>query len=156
MSIEQGFCTSFLPEVLNGYHAFGTPPARSATPDVFKLALYGSSASLGPTTTVYTSSGEVPNTGTYTAGGATLTISTTPTIGSGSVAYMGIATVTFTGVTMTAYGALMYNSSQGNRAVAVLNFGSAKVATNQTFSVTFPVANPISSLIRVRIGQVDE
>jgi hypothetical protein len=142
MAITQALCTSFKVEILQAIHNFTT-----STGDVFKLALYTSSASLDAATTAYTSSNEVGNSGTYTAGGGTLT-NVTPT-SSGTTAFLDFADISFTSATITARGALIYNSSKSNRAVAVLDFGSDKISTTGTFTVQFPAADASNAIVRI-------
>lgn len=142
MAITQALCTSFKVEILQGIHNF-----TASTGDVFKLALYTSSANLDATTTVYTSSNEVGNSGTYTAGGGSLT-NITPT-SSGTTAFLDFADISFTSATITARGALIYNSSKSNRAVAVLDFGSDKISTTGTFTVQFPTADASNAIVRI-------
>lgn len=138
-------CASFKQELMQCYHLFSNAanPARTlnTTPDTFKIALYDNSATLTKTTTAYTASGELAATGGYSTGGNTLTISTAPTTdtsGAVNVAYISFSNTNWTTATFTAYGALIYNSSQSNRAVAVLDFGGAKTVTSGTFTITFP------------------
>ena len=138
MSIMQGATTSFKVELLEGVHDFLT--------DTFKIALYTGNASLGPDTTVYTTSNEITGTG-YTAGGNTLT-ATTPT-SSGTVAYVSFANTSWSSASFTARAALIYNSSQGNKSVAVLDFGSDKTVSNSTFTITFPVADASNAIVRI-------
>jgi hypothetical protein len=142
MAITQALCTSFKVEILQAIHNFTT-----STGDVFKLALYTSSANLDAATTAYTSSNEVGNSGTYTAGGGTLT-NVTPT-SSGTTAFLDFADISFTSATITARGALIYNSSKSNRAVAVLDFGSDKISTTGTFTVQFPAADASNAIVRI-------
>lgn len=142
MAITQALCTSFKVEILQGIHNFTT-----STGDVFKLALYTSSANLGATTTAYSATNEVGNSGTYTAGGGALT-NVTPT-SSGTTAFVDFADLSFTSATITARGALIYNSSKSNRAVAVLDFGSDKISTTGTFTVQFPVADASNAIVRI-------
>jgi hypothetical protein len=144
MAITQAIASSFKKQVLQGIHDFGDnsayPPAGG---DVFKIALYTSSASLDASTTVYTTSGETTGTG-YTAGGATLT-----NLGaslSGSTAYLSFDNYTWTTATISAAGALIYNSSQGNKAVAILSFGGTYSSTAGNFQITFP-ANTSSTAV---------
>jgi len=137
--ITQGQCTSFKVQLLTATHDF-TP----TTGDTFYLALYTQSATLNADTTVYTTSGEVVASG-YTAGGAVLT-SIAPT-SSGSTAFTSFNTVTFTGA-ITANGALIYNSSKSNKAVAVLFFGGDKTSTT-SFVVTFPSFSSTTAIIRL-------
>jgi hypothetical protein len=142
MAITQALCTSFKVEILQGIHDF-----TASTGDVFKLALYTSSATLDATTTTYNSSNEVANSGTYAAGGGTLT-NVTP-ISSGTTAFTDFADLSFTSATITARGALIYNSTDGDRAVAVLDFGGDKISTTGTFTVVFPTADATNAIIRI-------
>ena len=142
MAITQALCTSFKVEILQAIHNF-----TLSTGDVFKLALYTSSANLDAATTAYTSSNEVGNSGSYTAGGGTLT-NVTPT-SSGTTAFLDFADISFTSATITARGALIYNSSKANRAVAVLDFGSDKISTTGTFTVQFPAADASNAIVRI-------
>ena len=147
MAISQAMCTSFKVQLLNGIHAFSTTVARANTnADSFKLALYTSSASLGATTTAYTTSGEASGTG-YTAAGAALT-AVAPT-SSGTTAILDFNNLTFSTATVTARGALIYNDTQGDKAVAVLDFGSDKSSNSSTFAVTFQAAAASTAIIRI-------
>lgn len=150
MAISQAMTTSFKVEILNGIQAFGSAVIRAtAAPDVFKLALYTSSATLGASTTAYTTSDEVSSSGTnYTAGGATLTVSQAPT-SSGTTAFLDFDDLTFASATLTARGALIYNSTQSNKSVAVLDFGSDKTSTAGNFTIQFPTPNSTSAIIRI-------
>jgi len=141
LAISQAMCTSFKVELLTATHNF-----TNSTGDVFKIALYTSSATLGATTTAYTTSNEVTGTG-YTAGGNTLT-NVTPT-SSGTTAYTDFADTTWTSSTITANGALIYNSSKSNKAVAVLAFGADKTSTSGDFTIIFPTADATSAIIRI-------
>ena len=141
MAISQAMCTSFKVELLQGVHNFTT-----STGDVFKIALYTSSATLGASTTVYTTSNEVVGTG-YTAGGNTLT-NVTPT-SSGTTAFTDFADTTWSTATITARGALIYNSTEANKAVCVLDFGSDKTSTAGNFTVVFPTADASNAIIRI-------
>lgn len=136
MAIVQTQCTSFKEQLLKAVHDFST--------DTFKLALYTSAASLGASTTVYTTTGEVVAAG-YTAGGNTLTGVSVST--SGTTAYVDFADTTWTTST-TARGALIYNSSKADKAVAVLDFGTDKTSTN-TFTVQMPPNSATDALIRI-------
>ena len=140
MAISQAMCTSFKVDLLAGNQDFDT--------DVFKIALYTSAATLDASTTAYTATGEVPSTGNYVAGGNTLTVSTTPT-SSGTTAYLSFANTTWAAATITARGALIYNSSKSNKAVAVLDFGSDKTSTSGDFTVVFPTADSSNAIIRI-------
>lgn len=136
-------CTSFKVELMRAVHNF-----TNGTGNTFKLALYDNSPSFTAATTAYTSSGEVANSGTYAAGGGTLT-NVTPT-SSGTTAFTDFADISFTSATITAYGALIYNdSAAGDPAVCVLDFGGAKTSTNGTFTVIFPTADSTSAIIRI-------
>lgn len=136
-------CTSFKQELMQGVHNF-----TASTGNTFKLALYNNSASFTAATTAYTSSNEVPNSGSYSAGGGTLT-NITPTT-SGTTAFTDFADLSFTSATITAYGALIYNSSvAGNPAVCVLDFGGAKTSTSGTFTIIFPAATASDAIIRI-------
>ena len=147
MAISQAMCTSFKVELLNGIHAFSTTVARGNTnADSFKLALYTSSASLGAGTTAYTTSGEASGTG-YTAAGAALT-AVAPT-SSGTTAFLDFNDLTFSTATITARGALIYNSTQGNKSIAVLDFGADKTVSNDTFQIIFPTADANSAIVRI-------
>jgi len=150
MAISQAMVTSFKVEILNGIHAFGSAVIRAtAAPDVFKLALYTSSATLGAATTAYTTSDEVSSSGTnYTAGGLTLTVSQVPTSTS-TTAWLDFDDLTFPSATLTARGALIYNATQSNKAVAVLDFGSDKTSTAGNFTIQFPTANSTSAILRI-------
>mgnify|MGYP006933437268 FL=1 len=142
--------TSFKVEILDGVHNFGVGVVRASTAaDVFKLALYTSSATLGAATTAYTTSDEVSSSGTnYTAGGLTLTISQVPT-STGTTAWLDFDDLTFPSATLTARGALIYNATQSNKAVAVLDFGSDKTSTAGNFTIQFPTANSTSAILRI-------
>lgn len=149
MAITQAMCTSFKVEILDGIHAFGTTVARAGTtPDTFKIALFTSSATLDATTTAYSTSNECPSTGNYTAGGQNLTVSTAPTSTS-TTAWLDFDDVTWSNATITANGALVYNSTQSNKAVAVLAFGGDKTSTSGDFTIIFPAANSTSAIIRI-------
>ena len=132
MALSQTLATSFKVEILDGIHNFGTGVIRATTAaDTFKIALYTSLASLDASTTVYTTTAEATGTG-YTAGGNTLTISQVPTSTlNETVAWLNFENSSWANATFSAAGALIYNSTQGNKAVAVLDFGGTKTATNQ-------------------------
>lgn len=141
MAISQAMCTSFKQELLTGTHNF-----TATTGDVFKIALYTSSATLDATTTAYSATNEVSGTG-YTAGGNTLT-NVTPTT-SGTTAFTDFADTTWAAATITANGAMIYNSSKANKAVAVLAFGGDKTSTAGDFTVIFPTADASNAIIRI-------
>lgn len=148
MAISQALATSFKVQLLTATHNFGTAPIRATTAaDTFKIALYTSSATLDASTTVYTTSNEVTGIG-YTAGGNTLAISVTPT-SSGTTAYLSFSNTTWAASTITARGALIYNSTQGNAAVAIFDFGSDKSTTAGDFTIVFPAANSTNAVIRI-------
>ena len=150
MAIGQTLATSFKVEILDGIHNFGVGVIRATTAaDTFKIALYTTLATLNSTTTVYTTQDEVTGTG-YTAGGNTLVISQAPTsTNTETVAWLNFENSSWPNSTFSADGALIYNSTQGNKAVAVLNFGSTKTTTNQTFTVTFPASTSSAAIIRI-------
>jgi hypothetical protein len=136
-------CTSFKQEILQGVHNF-----TNGTGNTFKLALYDNSASFTAATTAYTATNEVANSGSYAAGGGTLT-NVTPTT-SGTTAFTDFADLSFTSATITAYGALIYNdSAAGDPTVCVLDFGGAKTSTAGTFTIIFPTADASSAIIRI-------
>ena len=140
MAITQGMCTSFKVQLLNGTQNFSS--------NTFKIALYTSSATLGEGTTAYSATNEVASTGNYTAGGNTLSVNVTPT-STGNVAFVSFANTSWANATITANGALIYNNTAGNAAVAVLAFGGDKTSTNGTFAVNFPTADSTSAIIRL-------
>ena len=144
MAITSAICTSFKQELLVGTHNF-----TATTGNTFKIALFTSSASLGASTTAYSTSNEITNSsGTaYTAGGATLT-SVTPTTDS-TTAVCDFADVSYTSASFTANGALIYNSSQSDKAVCAIAFGSDKTVTSGTFTIQFPTADATNAIIRL-------
>ena len=150
MAISQAMVTSFKVEILTATHNFGTAPTRgTGAADVFKLALYTSSATLGAATTAYTTSDEVSSSGTnYTAGGLTLTVSQVPT-STGTTAFLDFDDLTFPSATLTANGALIYNATQSNKAVAVLAFGGDKTSTAGNFTIQFPAAAASTAILRI-------
>lgn len=147
MAISQAMCTSFKVNLLQGAQNFNT-----GTTKVYKIALFTSAATLGAGTTTYSGSttGEVSSSGTgYTTGGATLTVSQIPTDGgSGTTAFIDFDDVTWASATITARGALIYNSTD-DTAVAVLDFGSDKTSTNGNFTISFPAATNTTAIIRI-------
>lgn len=135
--------TSFKVEILKGVHNFSTGSGQT-----FKLAMYDNSASFTAATTAYTTTNEVAASGSYAAGGGTLT-KVTPT-SSGTTAFTDFADISFTTATITAYGAMIYNdTATGNPAVAILDFGGAKTSTSGTFTVIFPAATATGAIIRI-------
>ena len=143
MAITQAIANAFKEQLLEGDQNFASGG------DKFKLALYTSSATLNSATTSYTTTQEVSASGSYTAGGGDLTGQNT-SIASG-VAIVDFADLSFTGVTLTARGALIYNTSSAvtNAAVAVLDFGADKTATSGTFTVQFPAFTTSAAILRI-------
>lgn len=141
MAISQAMCTSFKVELMQALHNF-----TNGTGNTFKIALYTSSATLGATTTAYSATNEVSGSG-YTAGGNTLT-NVTPT-SSSTTAYTDFADTTWSTATITARGALIYNSTNADRAVAVLDFGADKSSTAGDFTIVFPTADASNAIIRI-------
>ena len=137
MAFEQTLTTSFKQDILLGVHDLET--------DTIKMALYLATADLGAATTIYTTTGETSGTG-YTAGGKTLTGVTVLT--SGTTAYVDFADPSWDPAAFTARGALIYNASKSNKAIAVLDFGSDKTATT-VFTVQMPANTATSALIRI-------
>lgn len=136
-------CTSFKRELMTATHNF-----TNSTGDTFKLALYTNSASFTAATTAYTATNEVGNSGSYSAGGGTLT-NVTPTT-AGTTAFTDFADLTFTSATITARGALIYNdTAAGNPSVVVLDFGSDKTSTAGDFTIVFPTADASNAIIRI-------
>ena len=150
MAISQAMVTSFKVEILDGVHNFGTGVTRASTAaDTFKIALYTSSATLSAATTAYTTTDEVSSSGTnYTAGGQTLTISQVPT-STGTTAWLDFDDITWASATLTANGALIYNATQSNKAVAVLAFGGDKTSTAGNFTIQFPAAASTTAILRI-------
>ena len=138
MAITTAMCTSFKQELLEAEHDFTT--------DTFKLALFTSSATLGAATTAYATTNEASGTG-YSAGGATLTV-VAPTT-SGTTAFVDFNDVSFSSSTITARGALIYNSSKSDKAVAVYDFGSDQSTTNATFTISMPTADAANAIVRI-------
>ena len=138
MAITQAMCSSFKQQILLGEHDMDT--------DVIKIALYTSAADLSAATTAYSTSNEVVGTG-YTAGGNTLTGASVSL--TGTTAFVDFSDTTWTTATITARGALLYNSSKSNKAVAVLDFGSDKTSTAGSFTVQFPANDSSSAIVRI-------
>jgi hypothetical protein len=139
MAITQAMCTSFKTELLGGTHDLDT--------DVLKIALFTSSASLDASTTAYSTSNEVANGNGYTTGGNTLAGAVISS--SGTTAFCDFSDSTWSSASFTARGALIYNSSKSNKAIAVLDFGSDKTSTNGNFVVQFPAADASNAIIRI-------
>lgn len=136
-------CTSFKKELLEAVHNF-----KNSGGDTFKLALYTNSASFTAATTGYTSVNEVAASGSYPAGGGTLT-RVDPTT-SGTTAYTDFDDLTFTSATITARGAMIYNDSEaGDPSVVILDFGSDKTSTSGNFTIVFPTADASTAIIRI-------
>ena len=142
MAITQAIANSFKKQLLEGDHNF-----KSAGGDKFKLALYTAGATLTSATTSYTTSNEVSASGQYTAGGGAL-VNAGTSITAG-VARVDFNNLSFTGVTLTARGALIYNTSLTNAAVAVLDFGGDKTATSGTFTIQFPAPTSTAAILRI-------
>lgn len=149
MTIAQTATTSFKVELPQGIHNFGP-----TSPDTFKIALYTAAANLDASTAIYdpAAAGQVVGAG-YTAGGNTLVISVTPVaannIAGVPTSYWSFANTTWSGATFTARGALIYNSTKGNRSVAVLDFGSDKTVSNTAFQIVFPTPDANSAIVRI-------
>ena len=149
MAITQAMCTSFKQELMLGTHNFAT------NGNAFKLALYAegggskssTTATLGATTTAFTTTGEIANSGSYTSGGGTLT-KVAPTA-SGTTAFTDFADLSFTTATITAMGALIYNDTNSDKAVCVLDLTSNKTSTAGTFTIQFPTADASNAIIRI-------
>jgi hypothetical protein len=144
MAITQAICNSFKKQLLEGDANFS-----NSSGDVFKIALYTSSATLNSATTAFTSSNEVANTGQYTSGGGKLVnLAVSNTAG---VARVDFSDRSFTGVTLTARGALIYNTSSAvtNASVAVLDFGADKTATSGVFTIQFPAQTSTAAILRI-------
>ena len=140
------FCTSFKQQLLEGVHDF-----RASGGDTFKLALYTNSASFTAATTTYTATDEVANSGSYSAGGGTLTNVNPST--SGTTALTDFADLSFTSATITARGALVYNTAPAhtytNPPALVLDFGSDKTSTGGTFTIQFPTPDSTNAILRI-------
>lgn len=149
MAITQAMCTSFKQELMLGTHNFAT------NGNAFKLALYAeggggkssTTATLGAATTAYTTTGEVANSGSYTAGGGALT-KVAPTT-SGTTALTDFSDISFTTATITAMGALIYNDTNSDKAVATIDFGGDKTSTAGDFTIVFPAKAASTAIIRI-------
>jgi hypothetical protein len=150
MAITTAMCTSFKKELLEAVHNF-----LLSGGDTFKLALYAISsggkssttATLGAATTAFTTTGEVGSDGSYVTGGGSLT--RIDPASSGTTGYTDFADISFTTATITARGALIYNSSDSNKAVCALDFGGNKTSTAGTFAIAFPAAAASTAIIRI-------
>jgi VCBS repeat-containing protein len=149
MAITQAMCTTFKKELMTATHNFAT------NGNAFNLALYAiggggkssTTATLGAASTVYVTTGEVASSGTYVTGGLALT-KVAPT-STGTTAFTDFGDRSFTTATITARGALIYNDTNGNKAVAVLDFGANKTSTSGTFTIQFPAADATNAIIRI-------
>ena len=150
MSILQTVTTSCKVELLQAIHNFGP-----TSPNTFKIALFTAAADLSASTTVYTAgmTGQVANGNGYTTGGNTLVISQSPTSGNNQsavpTAFISFSNTSWTSASFTARGALIYNSTQGNKSIAVLDFGADKTVVNDTFQIIFPTADANSAIVRI-------
>ena len=150
MAIAQAMCTSFKKELLEGVHNF-----KNSGGNDFRLALFAegtgakgsTTATLGAATTALVTTGEVTSSGSYSTGGASLT-RVDPTT-SGTTAFTDFADLSFTTATITAMGALIYNATDSNKAVCVLDFTSNKTSTSGTFTIQFPTADASNAIIRI-------
>jgi hypothetical protein len=147
MSILQTVTTSCKIQLLQAVHNFGP-----TSPDTFKIALYTGNADINAATTVYTTSNEVTGTG-YTAGGNTLVIDQSPTAAANQyavpTAFISFSNTSWASATFTARAALIYNATQGNKSIAVLDFGSDKTVSNDTFQIIFPTPDANSAIVRI-------
>ena len=144
MAITQAMCSTFKGQLMQALHDFDVSGSGGNT---FKLALYTSSATLDASTTVYTSSNEVGASGSYTAGGGTLTNQGVTV--SGTTGFTDFADLSFTTESITARGALIYNNTNSNAAVCVLDFGGDKTSTAGTFTIIFPTPDASNAIIRI-------
>lgn len=144
MAVSTAIANSFKTEILTGIHNF-----TLSTGDVFKVALYTSSATYGASTTAYSSTNEITNTSgsAYTAGGATLT-NVTPTL-SGSTAVVDFQDVSWTTASFTANGCMIYNSSKANRTVSTHFFGGDQTVSAGTFTIVWPTPDASNAIIRI-------
>ena len=150
MAITTAMCTSFKKELLEAVHNF-----LLSGGDTFKLALYAigsggkssTTATLGAATTAFTTTGEVASDGSYVTGGGSLT--RIDPASSGTTGYTDFADISFTTATITARGALIYNSTDSNKAVCALDFGGNKTSTAGTFAIAFPAAGASTAIIRI-------
>ena len=143
MAITQAIANSFKKELLEGQHEF------QFGGDKFKLALYSSTATLNSATTSFTTTGQVGNSGTYASGGGVLVQPNPSTSVASGVAIVDFNDLSFTGATITARGALIYNTSATNKAVAVLDFTTDKISTDGTFTIIFPAFTTSAAILRI-------
>ncbi len=144
MTISSAICNSFKQEILVGTHNF-----TASSGNDFKLAMYTSSASMGASTTAYSSSNEISNSSgsAYSAGGKAIT-SVTPVL-DGSTAVCDFADVSWTSASFTANGCLIYNDTQSDKAVCVVAFGGDKTVSSGTFTIQFPAAAASTAIVRI-------
>jgi len=143
MAITQAIANSFKKELLEGQHEF------QFGGDKFKLSLYSSSATLNSATTSFTTTGEVSNSGSYTSGGGALVQPNPSTSVASGVAIVDFNDLSFTAATINARGALIYNTSAANKAVAVLDFTADKISTSGTFTIVFPAFTTSAAILRI-------
>ena len=143
MAITQAIANTFKKQLLEGDMEF------QFGGDKFKLALYTSSAVLNSATTSFTSTAQVPNSGTYASGGGALVQPNPSTSVASGVAIVDFNDLSFTGATITARGALIYNTSATNKAVAVLDFTADKISTDGTFTIVFPAFTTAAAILRI-------
>jgi hypothetical protein len=141
--------TSFKLQLLEAIHNFGP-----TSPDTYKIALYTSAVDLGPATTVYSATNEISSSGTgYAAGGKTLTINPSPNTGLNTqavnTAFVSFNDVNWPNATFTTAAALIYNSTEANKSVAVLVFNTLKTVDNDTFQIIFPTPDANSAIVRI-------
>lgn len=149
MPISQSITTSFKTDILSGGMNFNTTNRALTvnTQDKFVIALYTTSATLGPSTSIYISANETTGSG-YVALGKTLTISQVPT-STGTTAFTDFDDISWTSASFSADGALIYNATNSNKSVLVLNFGGTKTVTSGTFTIQFPTADASNAIIRI-------
>ena len=149
MAISQSITTSFKTDILSGGMNFNTTNRALTvnTQDKFVIALYTTSATLGPSTSIYISANETTGSG-YVALGKTLTISQVPT-STGTTAFTDFDDISWTSASFSADGALIYNATNSNKSVLVLNFGGTKTVTSGTFTIQFPTADASNAIIRI-------
>ena len=147
MSLYQTATTSFKVQLAQGLHNFGP-----TSPNTFKIALFTAASTINASTPTYNTAlvGEVPTGNGYTQGGQILTITTTPTSGdtNGTTAYWSFANVVWSPAAFTARGAMIYNVTQSNASVCILDFGADKTCTN-SFTIQFPTAVASSAILRI-------
>ena len=141
MAITQAICTSFKQELMEGTHNF-----KSSGGDSLKVALYTSSATINATTTAYSATNEISGTN-YSSGGAALT-NVSPTTTS-TIAFVDFSDVSWTTASFTARGALIYNSTDSNKAIAVLDFRAYYTVTAGTFTIVWPAASSSAAILRI-------